>query len=92
MPTPQKEILIATQGFAALTAWHRLHRSQGFLFKPGGRSTKRPRRITGRMAPLPTDGSHAIDRTGAIVVAAPMKFDGADSARECRAAGQAGDG
>ena len=75
-PTGNTKFLVATQGFADLnivTPDYII--PNGFLFIPGGMINYV---LVGQVAytALPTDGMHAIDRNGIIVVASPTNFAG----------------
>ena len=69
-----RSVLIATQGFASLgivTPDYIL--PNGFLFLPGGTINYGGVDLV-TYAPLPTDGTHSVDRTGTVMVNSPTNF------------------
>lgn len=75
--TTGKKVLIATQGFANLNIVTPDYIvPNGFLFTPGGTINYASSSDSVTYAALPTDGTHAVDRNGVIVVASPRNFAG----------------
>lgn len=75
--TTGKKFLIATQGFANLNIVTPDYTvPNGFLFTPGGTINYASSSDAVNYGALPTDGTHATDRNGIVVVAAPMNFAG----------------
>ena len=79
--TAGKKILIATQGFANLNIVTPDYIvPNGFLFTPGGTINYASSSDSVTYAALPTNGTHALDRAGNAVLAAPVNFAGSTPA------------
>lgn len=88
--TTMKKFLVATVGFASLglvTPDYTV--PNGFLFQPGG-SIDFGGVSAVTYGALPTDGTHAINAAGAVVVAAPTNFAGTSSGVNVPPPAQAG--